>query len=287
MMTKKFSLVLLGLVLMAALSGCGPKGMPIAPESDAATRWQAFVERSSHPASYDVLSGSLRFGPVNDTRRVTYLLWSSGTGASSMLDDKGHEPAGLESADFDANAPDDARTIRLEVNAGVGANVAKAVFENGQMLLVLPRDQKAYVGAETPETLRRLLGLPLPMRMTKLNDFLAGRYLSALDVPSPERYVTGGDGSIVYRYRQGGQDFELELDAHALPVRLSMGKHWSLSIAYDDQELPRRLDGSMDSDGTPMRMVLLVKERRPAGTLTDASMNLDVPDSFAVYSLDQ
>lgn len=287
MTTKKLSLVLLSLMFMAALSGCGPKGMPIAPESDAAARWQAFAERSSRPAAYDVISGSLRFGPVNDTRRVTYLLWSSGTGAPSMLDDKGHEPAGLESADLAANAPDDARTIRLEVNAGVGANVAKAVFENGQMLLVLPRDQKAYAGAETLETLRRLLGLPLPMRMTKLNDFLAGRYLSALDVPSPERYVTGGDGSIVYRYRQGGQDFELELDAHALPVRLSMGKRWSLSIAYDEKELPRRLDGSMESDGTPMRMVLLVKERRPAGTLTDASMNLDVPDSFAVYSLDQ
>ena len=66
-----------------------------------------------------------------------------------------------------------------------------------------------------------------------------------------------------------------------------MGKRWSLSIAYDEKELPRRLDGSMESDGTPMRMVLLVKGRRPAGTLTDASMNLDVPDSFAVYSLDQ
>lgn len=287
MMTKKFSSVLFGLVLMAALSGCGPKGMPIAPESDAADRWQAFVQRSSQPASYDVISGSLRFGPVNDTRRVTYLLWSSDTGAPSMLDDNGHEPAGLESADLAENAPDNARTIRLEVNAGVGANVAKAVFENGQMLLVLPRDQKAYAGAETPETLRRLLGLPLPMRMTKLNDFLAGRYLSALDVPSPERYVTEGDGNIVYCYRQGGQDFELELDAQALPVRLSMGKRWSLSIAYDEREFPHRLDGSMESDGTPMRMVLLVKERRPAGALANASMELNVPDSFAVYSLDQ
>ncbi len=287
MMTKKISLVVLGLAFSAFLSGCGPKGMPIAPESDAAARWQAFVERSARPASYDVISGSLRFGPVNDTRRVTYLLWSADTGAPSLLDDQGHEPAGLESADFKANSPDDARTIRLEVNAGVGANVAKAVFENGQMLLVLPRDQKAYAGAETPETLRRLLGLPLPMRMTRLNDFLAGRYLSALDVPTPERYVTGGDGSIIYRYRRDGQDCELELNAEALPVRLSMGKRWTLTMAYDDRDLPRRLDGNTESDGKDMRMVLLVKERRPADTLSDNGMQLSVPDNFAVYSLDQ
>ncbi len=283
-MKKTLSLAFFGLVLMTVLSGCGPKGMTIAPESDAAARWQTFVERSSRPAAYDVLSGSLRFGPVNDTRRVTYLLWSSETGSPSGT---GHEPAGLDTAEFHAGAPDDGRTIRLEVNAGVGANVAKAVFENGQMLLVLPQDQKAYAGAETPETLQRLLGLPLPMRMTRLNDFLAGRYLSALDVPSPERYVTGNDGSIIYRYRRDGQDCELELDSRALPVRLSIGKHWSLTMAYDDRDLPRRLDGSTESNGTAMRMVLLVKERRSAGTLTDASMELSVPDSFAVYSLDQ
>ena len=139
--------------------------MKDAPTSggDAASRWQAFVQRSSHPAAYDILSGSLRFGPANDTRRVTYLLWSSNTGGPSVLDDNGHEPAGLDAADRIPGATDDERTIRLEVNAGVGANVAKAVFENGQMLLVLPRDQKAYAGAETPETLRRLLGLPLPI----------------------------------------------------------------------------------------------------------------------------
>ena len=286
MMTRR-SFFLLGLVLMTVLSGCGPKGMPLAPDSDAATRWQTFVQRSSRPAAYDVLSGSLRFGPTNDTRRVTYLLWSSSTGGPSVLNDEGHEPAGLDASELNAGFSDDERTIRLEVNAGVGANVAKAVFENGQMLLVLPRDQKAYAGAETPETLRRLLGLPLPMRMNRLNDFLAGRYPSALDVPAPERYLTGGDGNIIYSYRVHGRSCELELNADALPVRWSIDGRWSLDIAFDDKGLPRRLDGRMESDGSEMRMVLLVKERRPAGSLPDTSMQLDVPANFAVYSLDQ
>lgn len=271
---------------MAVLSGCGPKGLPIAPESDASARWQHFVERSSRPAAYDVLSGSLRFGPANDTRRVTYLLWSDST-ADSLTLDKGHEPAGLDAADFAPDSPDDERTIRLEVSAGVGANIAKALFENGQMLLVLPRDQKAYAGAETPETIHMLLGLPLPFRMTRLNDFLAGRYLSALDVPAPERYLTGHDGNIIYRYRSDGRDCELELNPEALPVRWSVGGRWTLNMAYDDKALPRRLDGKMNSTDGELRMVLLVKERRPSGSLPDSSMTLDVPASFAVYSLDR
>ena len=58
-------------------------------------------------------------------------------------------------------------------------------------------------------------------------------------------------------------------------------------MAYDDRDLPRRLDGNTESDGKDMRMVLLVKERRPADTLSDNGMQLSVPDNFAVYSLDQ
>ena len=284
MMTRR-SFFLLGLVLLTALSGCGPKGMPIVPDSDAAARWQAFKDRSARPASYDVLSGSLRFGPVNDTRRVTYLLWSAATAGPDVQDHQG--PAGLDDAERNPGFSDDERTIRLEVNAGVGANVAKAVFENGQMLLVLPRDEKAYAGTETPDTLRRLLGLPLPMRMNRLNDFLAGRYLSALDVPAPERYLTGGDGNIIYSYRSHGRSCELELNADALPVRWTIDGRWSLNLAYDDKGLPRRLDGKMDSDGSEMRMVLLVKERLPSGSVPESGMELEVPANFAVYSLDQ
>ena len=282
---RSFSLVLIGLAMFLPLTGCGPKGIPLTPESDASSRWQAFAARSSAPAEYDVLSGSLRFGPVNDTRRVTYLLWS---GASDDGEpDDGHEPAGLDAADSTSGVAGDSRSVRLEVNAGVGANVAKGLFENGLMLLVLPQDQKAYAGAETPENLQRLLGLPLPMRMDDLNDFLAGRYLSALDVPAPERYVTGDDGNIIYRYRRDGLDCELELNAQALPVRWSVAGRWTLDLAYDEKELLRRMDGRMNSDEGELRMVLLVKERRPSGSLPVSSMHLEVPAAFAVYSLDR
>lgn len=283
---KKILLPLACLVLSALLGACAPKGQMLTSESDAGNLWQSFVQRSSQPAEYKVLSGSLRFGPENDTRRVTYLLWSRSDADDSGMKD-GHGPAGLDAADFDPDMPGDTRAIRLEVNAGVGATVAKALFDNGRMLVVLPRDQKAYTGMESTENLRRLMGLPLPFSMNRLNDFLAGRYMSALDVPAPERYLSGNDGNIVYRYLSEGRTCELELNAEAFPVRWSMDGRWTLNIAYGDDGLPHKLDGTMDNGEETLRMVLLVKERRNADTLPDLSMKLDVPQNVAVYSLDQ
>lgn len=286
-MKRNIVLFLFGLMIMSVISGCATKGQRLVPESDAAARWQTFVERSSRPVQYDILSGSLRFGPTNDTRRVTYLLWSGDAGSPTALNDEGHEPAGLDAADLAPGSSPNERTIRLEVSAGVGAGVASAVFENGRMLLVLPRDQKAYAGDETPENVRALLGLPLPLRMNRLNDFLAGRYLSALDVPAPERYLVGNDGNIIYCYSNDGRDCELELNPDALPVRWTVNGRWTLNIACDDKALPRRLDGRMNSTEGELRMVLLVKERRPSGSLPANSLHLDIPAAFAVYSLDR
>ena len=282
---KNITLPLLCLALFTMLTGCGPKDLPLTPESDAESRWKTFEQMSSRPVQYELLSGSLRFGPENDTRRVTYLLWSESNADNDGLLDS-HGPAGLDAADSDPDMPGDTRAIRLEVNAGVGANVAKALFDNGRMLVVLPRDGKAYTGVESAENIRRLMGLSLPFSMNALNDFLAGRYLSALDVPAPERYLTGNDGNIIYRYRSEGRRCELELNAEALPVRWSMNGRWTLNIAYGDDALPYKLDGRTDGE-EPLRMVLLVKERRSASTLPAGNMKLNVPQDVAVYSLDQ
>ena len=43
----------------------------------------------------------------------------------------------------------------------------------------------------------------------------------------------------------------------------------------------------MDNDRSEMRMVLLVKERLPSGSVPESGMQLEVPANFAVYSLDQ
>ena len=119
---KKILLSILCLALLA-LAGCAQKGQPLIPEGSASERWQAFAARSSGAGSYDVLSGSLRFGPSEATKRVTYTLWSE-------LPEETPEKA---------DAPAE-RTIRLEIGAGIGGSVGKMRFADGRMTLILPKE---------------------------------------------------------------------------------------------------------------------------------------------------
>lgn len=264
---KKTFLFLLA-ALLTALAGCAPKGQTLIPHDTASERWQAFVSRSSGPGSYDVLSGSLRFGPTDDTRRVTYMLWS-----------------GLPEQDASGKKEGE-RIIRIEIGAGIGGSVGKMRIADGGMALVLPKDGRIYAGKASDDNLRRLLGLSLPFSVQGLNDFLAGRLFSALDEPQPERYETQEDGSFVYACRTQGGPAEIELDARALPVRWKMGRGWEMDITYDGNGLPAKLSGRAESLSGEQRMVLIVKERRPASSMQASSLGLDMPAGFTVYSLD-
>ncbi|WP_298068207.1 hypothetical protein [uncultured Mailhella sp.] len=259
-MKRRF--LLFGLLALI-LAGCAPKSQPLIPDSEAALRWQLFQQRTGSPLAYDVLSGSLRFGPVNDTRRVTYTLWS------------------------DCSEEENTRVIRLSVNAGTGTNVANMLFEQGRMLLFLPREGKAYEGLETEENMRRIMGLALPMSMNDLNDFLAGGVLPALDASAPERYHTEGSGGIVYAVTLNGRRCELELDEQALPVRWTVPGSWTLTARYDKAGRPDRLDGVLFSTQGEQRMVLLVKNRRPGTDMPASSLELKIPPGVAIYPLDR
>ncbi len=264
----KKNLLLLIAALLMTLAGCAPKGQTLLPHDTASERWQAFVSRSSGPGSYDALSGSLRFGPTDDTRRVTYTLWS-----------------GLP--EQDAAAPKDGeRIIRIEIGAGIGGSVGKMRIADGGMTLILPKDGSAYAGSASDENLRRLLGLSMPFSVQGLNDFLAGRLFSALDEPLPERYETQEDGSFVYACRTPGGPAEIELDARALPVRWNMSRGWEMDITYDESGLPAKISGRAESLSGEQRMVLLVKERRPASSMQASGLGLDIPAGFIVHSLD-
>jgi outer membrane biogenesis lipoprotein LolB len=260
---KVLRLCLLCLIL-AMLWGCSPKGQPLLPQSDAAARWQSFVQRSSGSGHFDVLSGSLRFGPANDTQRVTYLLWSGN----------------------DAGNATSSRTIRLDVGAPAGSTLGSLLFKDGRMTLILPQERRAYVGEASKRNLRRMLNLPLPFDMQGLNAVLAGRLYSVLDEPEPERYEMLSDGGIVYRWRKGGAHCELELSPQALPVRWTVSGSWDMSIGSDAQGFPSKLSGQMENDGETLRLVLLVKERRPGKDLPPSSLRLDIPAGFDVISID-
>lgn len=262
---KKFLLPLCAALLLS-LTACGVKNPPILPGDEADIRWEAFVSLSKNADSDATLSGSLRFGPASDTRRVTYLLWSD----QGTLTNPGSA----------------SRTIRLEISAGLGVNVAKALFKDGQMLLLAPQEKSAYIGRESEENIAALLGLSLPMNMARLEDLLAGRYLSALDVTRAERYETVDSGDIVYHCETAGRPAELTLDAQAKPIRWKLAGHWDLSIGYGDDGRPYKLDGRMQSVQGELRLVLLVKERLPDARPA-SSLILDIPADFRVYALDQ
>ena len=157
---------------------------------------------------------------------------------------------------------------------------------DGGMTLILPKDGSAYAGSASDENLRRLLGLSMPFSVQGLKDFLAGRLFSALDEPLPERYETQEDGSFVYACRTPGGPAEIELDARALPVRWNMSRGWEMDITYDESGLPAKISGRAESLSGEQRMVLLVKERRPASSMQASGLGLDIPAGFIVHSLD-
>ncbi len=255
----KTRVLLLGLLFLT-LAGCAPKGQPILPGSEVAARWLLFQEHTKQAPAYEVLSGSLRFGTEKDTRRVTYTLWSGPSRVSGS------------------------RAIRLSVNAGAGANVANILFDAGRMLLVLPREGKAYEGLENEENIRKIMGMALPMSITELNDFLAGGTFRSLDALYPTHYRLGKRGGIVYVIPMNGRSSELELDEQGMPIRWKMPASWELSLSYNKAGRPDKLNGVMNTPQGEQRMVLLVKERRP---ITDTpSLELDVPQGMPIYFLD-
>lgn len=255
-------------LMLALLAGCAPKGQPLLPQSEADSRWQTFAQRSAVPAESSILSGSLRFGTDKSTQRLVYLMWA----------DEGGYPDNCASAE---------RRIRLDVGTSAEPVLGSLLFdEQGRMLLLLPQERKAYTGEASKRNLRRLLGLPLPFDMQGLYAFLSGDIHAALDAPQPERYEIGNDDNIVYRWRKGASVCELELSPQALPTRWNDSNGWDMEISCGNDGLPAKLSGRMTSGEEVLRLVLLVKERRPVSRGQAPSLSLAVPAGFDVHSID-
>ncbi len=239
---------------------CASKPTPPPPLSEAGeARWQALLAHNPQPAP-SVVNGSLRFGPADDTRRVTFLWWNNGV-----------------------------PPLRLDVQAGVGATIARVHVEDDMVLVYLPQDKKAYVEADAPGKTLRSLGIPLPLSLGQLNDFFNGRYNDALGRPSviSSRPSTQNSAQVVYTIRSARGQTELDVSPDGLPVRWA-GEGWNLSIAYGQEGLPNRLEGRIAATTAKpeQRFVLLIKERQSAKTFSAADLNFQLPEDTPVYSLD-
>lgn len=254
-------------VCLLALGACGGhRPQPMVPESEADIRWKSFQALSGRPYAPAVLSGSLRFGPVNDTRRVTYLMWGNGG-----------DP------------------LRLDVQAGVGTTVAKVRVSGGEVLVYLPEEGKAYAGLDEPDRALRTMGLPLPLGLADMAAFLEGHYAEALGSPQPQGFqAVADDDGIVYSIRTERGPSELTLSPQALPVRWKLPRGWDVRVSYDDAtRLPRKVEGilpggtsSAQPEKDSYRLILLIKDRQQPLGFPAGELELSLPAGTAIRSLD-
>lgn len=238
------------------LTGCMNKGTPLPPGSAEEEVWQTFMASSGYPTRTQ-LSGSLRFGTADDTRRVTYSLWNS----DSLT----------------------GKSVRLQVSAGVGSVIAEAMFNDSGMLIILPREGKAYVGKDSPENISRILGFSFPFKISRLKEYLDGDYFTALESPSPKGIDIAGDGNTIFHCSNPYGLMDITLARDARPSSLKHEDKWLLNVTYGDDALPKRLDGIIKGDDGDSRLILLVKDRRLLPRQMEAS--LTVPDGFTIYDI--
>lgn len=245
-------------VLCAVFALCACAKQPSLPEvtsEQATATWNLFTARSVALEPYR-LSMSLRYGLPDDTRRVTALLWSNGSGP-----------------------------VRLDVMAGMGPLVARVREDGPNFVAVSPRDNKAWVYentdpySTTPRVLINL-GVPLPFSLTHMAALLQGNFVEVFGVDflgTPESLPADQTGGIRYNL-SGPVTGTLDLSSAGLPQRWadSTGA-WVMDLGYSESEpnLPQRLTLT-HSDGN-MAIVLVKNREYPAQPFAEKQLLLDIP----------
>ena len=238
------------LLLSLLLASCAGKQSQPADPALASQRWQSFAT-AKEPAAVPFRDAlSMRFGKEGDTRRVTAIIWGN--------------------AD---------RSLRLDVQAGVGATVAMIAQKDRNFLFYAPMDQKAYFYEGNRSPLIKV-GVPLPFDLFQLEALLNGRWTSVFGKSFIRADQT--KDNIAYTL-DGGIGGELVLGPDARPVAWS-NTDWRLGIELDETGLVHRIDlSSIRKD----KGVVIVKERANPGRFTDEQLKLSVPENTALLPLDR
>lgn len=250
---------LLFLLLLPACTKQIPMGTPAAPQ-EAEAVWQRYTALC---AAQEIqkpyrLQMSLRYGTEGDTRRVTALLWGNTS-----------------------------QQLRLDVNAGVGATVAKIQDDGDHFLVYAPMENKAYFHQGSQKPLLDV-GVPMPFGVTALADLLNGHYGAIFgDSYSGTAEVTAT--GIRYKVEHGRITGTLEVDNQGLPLRWKDmdTQGWSLQLSYEDgATLPYKLEIAHGKTGK--RAIVLVKERNwPSAPFTQPQLRLILPKETPVLPLRQ
>ncbi len=233
-MIKKICRLLILALLAVALGACAkiqPSGEPAAPDA-AGRAWLEYENSVAKPGPYRIQL-SMRYSDNNDSRRVTAIFWGNGT--------------------------DDA--MRLDIMAGVGANIAKIFDEGDHFLLLATGEGRAYFHQGGNKPLLQI-GVPMPFGLKTLGSVLTGRYDQAFGLAYTGQVYTSKNGLLAYNLPDKPLGGVLELNQFGQAVRWSetRGRGWSMNIDYDDATpaRPRKIEVSHPGG---QRAIVLVKER--------------------------
>lgn len=237
---KKYLIIFFALLLCA----CAQKTMPPEPgEQDRAAQIWEKMQSAGEESPYRI-QFSLRFGEEGDTRRVTGLLWGN-----------------------------DARDLRMDIMAGVGALIAKIRDDENHFSLYSTQDNKLYFHDGSNKPLLKI-GMPLPFSISQLANLLNGNYGAVFG----KNYKEGNFNNNMAIYKldtpPGGT---LRVNGNALPEEWKQGGDgWILRIATGEDNLPKSL---RLSNGEGKKAIILVKEREKSAPFDTGQMDLKVPSS--------
>lgn len=246
-------------IALLFLAACAKQpSLPEVSLKEADAVWERYLALPESTSPYR-LNLSLRYGPKDDTRRVTALLWSNGTGP-----------------------------VRLDVMAGMNSLVAR-LAENGPDFKALsPRENRAWVynSTDTHSHASRVLinfGLPLPIGLTHMADLLQGNFARVFNSEHSGMPQNAGNGGIRYTL-YGRFEGTLDIAPNGLPQRWA-GRGWIMDLAYDE-DFPTRPDKITLIHDDGVSAILLVKTREhPEKPYTATQLRLDIPEGVEIRDI--
>jgi len=247
------------LFLLIFLSACATSKptIPLTPplRSEAQSLWDKFLVAENTLQPY-TLSGSLRFGYVNETHRVNYILWSNGE-----------------------------LPLRLDIQAGIGASIAKIEETEKTLLIYFPQEKRAILvdgGSQVSALLT--LGMPMPLSFLDLSHLLRGNLPHAFQGIKLKSIDLEEGASVEEKYIFHFENKELfgsmRLNSFALPVNCDINDEWQISIDYNQDNKPYKVKLSSLFDG--YKAILLVKDRKDAHTYPSELLKLTLPQNTPI-----
>lgn len=251
----KFCTKLCLLCGMLFLSACSLKPSDIlltpANEAEALILWDQFVAPNQAPLAPYVINGSFRFGLPNETRRVTYIMWSNG------------------------DLP-----LRLDIQAGIGVGIASIEENENQVHVFLPQNERAYIlASDALDSFLQRLGMSVPLSFMEISALMRGEFstffYSELQSISMNEKANTIEDRYVYVVDMPKMFLKISLNTKALPTYFEINEEWGIAIEYNEIDLPYKL--TFNSLVSEYKGIMLVKEINNREAFSKEALELQIP----------